>query len=109
VVDVAASPLAEGTSKAPVRLPPQSSTLVPFTVVSTVRHLGPQLINVLSTGAVEYQVHGFVTLDTLGVTLPFSRSGQFGLLAAGQELLTLGQAVLVDAVAPANLRCTPIL
>ena len=40
-VDAAGSPLAEGTSDAPVRLPPQSSTLVPFTVISTVRHLMP--------------------------------------------------------------------
>ncbi len=108
-LDTAGSPLAEGTSEAPVRLPPQSSTLVPFTVVSTVRHLGPQLINVLSTGAVEYRVYGSITLDTLGVTLPFSRSGRFGLLAVGQKLLTAGQGVLTDAVAPANLRCTPIL
>ncbi len=108
-VDAAGSPLAEGTSEAPVRLSPQSSTLVPFTVVSTVRHLGPQLINVVSTGAVEYRVHGFITLDTLGVTLPFSRSGQLGLLAAGQQLLAAGQGVLVDVVAPAHLRCMPIL
>ena len=108
-VDAAGSPLAEGTSEAPVRLPPQSSTLVPFTVLSTVRHLGPQLLNVLSTGAVEYQVHGSITLDTLSITLPFSRSGRFGLLAAGQGLLTAGQEVLTDAVAPATLRCKPMI
>ena len=108
-LDAAGSPLAEGTSDAPIRLPPNSSTLVPFTVVSTVRHLGPQLINVLSTGAVEYWVHGSITLDTLAITLPFSRSGRLGLLAAGQGLLTAGQGVLADAVAPANLRCMPVL
>jgi len=109
MLDTAGSPLAEGTSEAPVRLPPRSSTLVPFTVVSTVRHLGPQLINVLSTGTVEYRVHGSITLDALGVTLPFSRSGRFGLLTAGQQLLAAGKGVLADAVAPANLRCTPVL
>jgi len=108
-LDTAGSPLAQGASDTPVRLPPQSSVLVPFTVVSTVRHLGPQLINVLSTGAVEYRVHGSITLDTLGVTLPFSRDGRFGLLAAGQGLLTVGQGVLTDAVAPKTLRCAPIL
>ncbi len=101
-VDAAGSPLAEGTSETPVRLPPQSSTLVPFTVVSTVRHLGPQLFNILSTGAVDYRLHGSITLDALGVTLPFSRSGQFG-------LLTAGQALVANAVAPPALRCTPIL
>jgi len=95
-VDTAGSPLAEGTSEAPVRLLPQSSTLVPFTVVSTVRNLGPQLLGALSTGAIEYRVHGSVTLDTLGITLPFSRSG---LLAARQRLLA-------DAIAPTGLRCT---
>jgi len=101
-VDAAGSPLAEGVSEAPVRLSPQSSTLVPFTIVSTVRHLGPQLLGVLSTGAVEYRVHGSITLDIPGITLPFSRSGRFGLLAVGQRLLA-------DAVAPADLRCTPVL
>ena len=101
-VDVAGSPLAKGTSETSVRLPPQSSILVPFTVVSTVRNLGPQLLGVLSTGAVEYEVHGSITLDTLGLTLPFSRSGQFGLLTAGQGLLA-------DAVAPRTLRCTPVI
>lgn len=108
-LDAAGSPLAEGTSEAPVRLPPQSSTLVPFMVVSTVRHLGPQLLNVLGTGSVAYRVHGSITLDTLGITLPFSRSGRFGLLAAGQELLTAGQGVLTDAVTPAPARCMPSL
>jgi len=97
-VDAAGSPVAEGSSEAPVRLPPRSSTLVPFTVVSTVRNLVPQLFGVLSTGAVEYRLHGSITLETLGITVPFSRSGRFGLLAAGRELL-------VDAVAPVGLRC----
>jgi len=98
VVDAAGSPLAEGTSEAPVRLPPRSSTLVPFTVVSTVRNVVPQLFGGLSTGAVEYRLHGFITLETLGITVPFSRSGRFGLLTAGQELLS-------DAAAPTGLRC----
>ncbi len=98
VVDAAGSPVAEGASEAPVRLPPRSSVLVPFTVVSTVRNLVPQLLGVLSSGAVEYRLHGSITLETLGITVPFSRSGRFGLLAAGQELLA-------DAVAPAGLRC----
>ncbi len=101
-VGAAGSPLAEGASEVPVRLPPRSSTLVPFTVVSTMRNLGPQLLDVLGTGSVEYRLHGSVTLDTLGITVPFSRSGRLGLLAAGRELLA-------DATAPARLRCLPSL
>lgn len=101
-VDAAGSPLADGASEVPVRLPPHSSVLVPFTVVSTVRNLGPQLLRVLGTGAVEYRVHGSISLDTLGITVPFSRSGRLGLLTAGRELLA-------DAIAPASLRCTASL
>lgn len=101
-VEAAGSPLAEGTSGAPVRLPPQSSVLVPFTVVSTVRNLGPQLLGVLGIGTVEYRVHGSITLDTLGLAVPFSRSGRLGLLTAGRELLA-------DTIAPAGLRCMPVL
>ncbi len=99
-VDAAGSPLAAGVSEAPVRLPPQSSVLVAFTVVSTIRHLGPQLLGVLRAGAVDYRLHGSITLDILGITLPFSRSGQFGLLA-------IGQGLLADAVTPIALRCAP--
>lgn len=101
-VDAAGSPLAAGTSEAPVRPPPQLSGLVPFAVVSTVRNLGPQLLGVLGTGAVEYRVHGSITLDALGRAVPFSRSGRLGLLTAGRKLLT-------DAIAPASLRCMPPL
>ena len=97
-VDAAGSPLAGSVSEAPVRLPPQSSVLVPFTVVSTIRNLGPQLLGVLRAGAVDYRLHGSITLDILGITLPFSRNGQFGLLAAAQGLLT-------DAVTPTAPRC----
>jgi len=97
-VDTAGSPLAEGVNEAPIRLPPQSSVLVPFTVVSTIRNLGPQLLGVVRTGAVQYRLHGSVTLDTLGIILPFSRSGQLGLSTAGQELLT-------DAATSTPARC----
>lgn len=98
-VDAGGSPLAEGVSDTAVRLPPSSSVLVPFTVVSTVRNIGPQLLGVLRTGAVDYRLHGTITLETLGITVPFSRSGRLGLLTGGQQLLA-------DAVAPRALRCT---
>jgi len=97
-VDAADSPLAEGASENPVRLPPRSSILMPFTVVSTMRNLVPQLFSVLSTGAADYRLHGSIMLETQGVTVPFSRSDRFGLLAAGQEFLA-------DTVTPVGLRC----
>ena len=56
-VDAEGSALAEGTSEAAVLLPPRSSTLVPFQVVTTVRNLGPQLLGVLRTGSVDYRIH----------------------------------------------------
>lgn len=99
-VSAEGSPLAEGVSDDPVRLPPGSSVLVPFTVVSTVRNLGPQLLGVISTGAVDYRLHGTVTLNTLGITVPFSRSGRLDLLIAGPGMLA-------DAAAPKTLRCAP--
>ncbi len=70
---------------------------MPFTVVSTMRNLVPQLFSVFSSGAVDYRLHGSITLETQGVTVPFSRSGRFGLLAAEQEFLA-------DAVTPVGLR-----
>ena len=99
-VDAEGSPLAEGVSNTAVRLPPASSVLVPFTVVSTVRNLGPQLLGVIRTGALDYRLHGTVTLDTLGITVPFSRSGRL-------DLLTAGPGMLADAAMPVALRCTP--
>lgn len=97
-IDVAGSPLAQGISDTAVRVPPLQSVLVPFTVATTARNLGPQFLGVLRAGAVDYRLHGTVTLDTLGITVPFSRSGRLDLLAAGQGMLA-------DAVAPGTLRC----
>ena len=97
-VDAEGSPLAAGSSDTPVRLPPGSSVLVPFTVVSTVRNLGQQLLGVVQTGALDYRLHGAVTLDTLGITVPFSRSGRL-------DLLTSGPGMLADAAMPAAPRC----
>jgi len=97
-IDAEGSPLAEGVSDTPMRLPPGSSVLAPFTVISTVRNLGPQLLGVVRTGALNYRLHGTVTLDTLGITVPFSRSGRL-------DLLTTGTGLLADAAAPEALRC----
>ncbi len=99
-VDAEGSLLAEGVSDTAIRLPPGSSVLVPFAVVSTVRNLGPQLLGVLRTAALDYRLHGTVTLDTLGITVPFSRSGRL-------DLLTAGSGLLADAAAPGTLRCKP--
>lgn len=97
-VDVAGAPLAEGETEAPVRLPPRTSTLVPFAVATTAANLGPQLLGVLRTGAVEYRMRGSVQLaGALAITLPFSRSGRLDLLEAG-DLFT-------DAAARTGTRC----
>lgn len=96
-LDAAGAPLAEGVSEVPVRVPPGASATVPFTVVTTVANLGPQIAAVAQTGALDYRLHGSVTLDTLGLTLPFSRSGRLGLLQAG--------LALVDRGPTSGLRC----
>ena len=98
-VDVAGMPLANGASKTAVRLPPHSSTLVPFVVAATERSFGPQLLGVLRSGGVAYRLHGSVQLaGALALTMPFSRSGQLALLAVGQDLLA-------DAAVPGGTRC----
>ena len=98
-VDAAGAPLAAGVSEEPVRVAPQSSVLVPFTVVSTVRNLGPQVLGIVRTGALDYRLRGSITLDTLSITVPFSRSGRLGLVEAGYDLLT-------DAAAARTSRCS---
>jgi LEA14-like dessication related protein len=100
-VDVAGTPLAEAASETQVRLPPRSSTLVPFAVATTVRNIGPQLLGVLRTGRVDYRLHGSIQLTgSLAITLPFSRSGRL-------DLLTVGRDALADAAAPATgTRCS---
>ena len=87
-LEVAGAPLAESASETPVRLPPRASVLVPFTVATTMRNIGPQLLDVVSTGGVDYRVRGRVQLDgALPITLPFSRGGRLDLLAGGTRLL----------------------
>ena len=89
-VDVSGAPLANSASDYDVRLPPRSSVLVPFTVVTTTRNLGPQVLGVLQTGSVDYRIRGTVQLaGALALTLPFSRSGRLDLLTtvgAGMKL-----------------------
>ena len=96
--EVSGSPVASSSSDSAVRLPPRASVLVPFTAVTTVRNLGPQVLGVLRTGAVTYRVRGSVELETMGITLPFSRSGRLDLLADGGRLLA-------DVAAPGATRC----
>ncbi len=97
--DVSGSPLAAGVSVLAVRLPPLSSTVVPFTVVTTVQNLGPQLLGVFRTGSVNYRVHGTVTLQgDFGLTVPYSRSGQL-------DPLTTGLDLAASASDPAPSRC----
>jgi LEA14-like dessication related protein len=98
-LDVSGSPLAAGSSDLAVSLPPLSSTVVPFTVVTTVQNLGPQLLGVFRAGGVDYRVHGTVTLQgSFGLTLPYSRSGHLDPLATGLNLAA-------SAMDPAPSRC----
>ena len=101
-LDVSGFPLATGESDLPIRLPPLSSTAVPFTVVTTVQNLGPQLLGILRGGSLDYRVHGTVSLQGgLGLTLPFSRSGRLDPLSGG-----LGLASAVTDPTPSQ--CPPI-
>ena len=98
--DVSGSPLATGASDLAVRLPPLASTAVPFTVVTTVRNLGPRLLGVFRTGSVDYRIHGTVTLQgSFALTLPYSRSGRLNSLTTGLDLAA-------SAADPTPSRCT---
>ena len=86
-LDVSGSPLAAGASDLSVRLPPVSSTAVPFTVVTTIQNLGPQLLGIFRTGSVDYRVHGTVTLQgVLGIELPYLRAGRVDPVAGALRL-----------------------
>ncbi|RYF03308.1 MAG: hypothetical protein EOO77_31275 [Oxalobacteraceae bacterium] len=87
-VEVSGLPLAEGISDHAVFLPPNASTVVPFSVASNARNLGAQLLGTVSNGSLNYRVHGSIALDgPIGVTVPFSRSGRVDPLAGGFALL----------------------
>ena len=97
-LDVSGVPLATGASDFSVRLLPLMSTRVPFTVVTTVQNLGPQLLGIIQTGSVNYRVHGAVSLQgAFGITLPYSRSGRLDPIAGG---LGLANAVSDPALSP---------
>ena len=101
-LDVAGLPFAAGASDLPVLLAPLESTAVPFTIATTIQNIGPQLLAVARDGALDYRLHGTVTLTgALRVTLPYSRSGQLGPVDAKQLLLADA-----DGSPPAT-RCTP--
>ena len=97
-LDLSGAPLATGASDFSVQLPPLMSTKVPFTIVTTVQNLGPQLLGVIQTGTVNYRIHGTVALQgAFGITLPYSRSGRLDLIAGG---LGLANAVSDPAPSP---------
>lgn len=97
-LDVGGAPLADTESELPMRLPPRSSTLVPFAVTTSTLNLGPQLLGIVRSGRLDYRLHGTVQLASFPVPLPFSRSGRLDLLSAGSDLLA-------DAAAPSGTRC----
>ncbi len=101
-LDVSGLPPAAGSSDLPVRLPPLSSTPVPFTVATTIQNLGPQLLGILRTGSVDYRVHGTVGLDgAFGITLPYLRTGRLDLLAGGLGLASAASDATASRCAPA--------
>ena len=88
------APLATGTSILPVRLPAASSTVVPLSVLTTTRNLGPQLLEMLRTGSVTYRLHGLVALEgALGITVPYSRSGHLDPVAGSLSLASAASDV----------------
>lgn len=98
-IDLAGAPLAIAGSESSVVLPSHQSVLVHFEVVTTVRSLGSQLLATLTTGAIDYRLHGSVQLaGSLGFTVPFSRRGRL-------DLVTAGQALLSDQAAGAGVAC----
>lgn len=93
-LDVSGAPLAAGASDLAVRLPPLSSTIVPFTVVTIMGNIGPQLLGVIRSGTVDYRVHGTVALQgALGITLPYSRSGRLDPLTGALSLASAASDV----------------
>lgn len=100
-LDISGQPFAAGATDLPVILPPRSSIVVPFTVVTTMQNLGSQLLGVLRSG-VEYQVHGTVALQGgLGLVLPFSHSGRVDPLSGS---IVLADAALNPATSPCMTR-----
>ena len=101
-LDVEGAPLANSVSEAPVRVPPRTSTAVPFAVTTTARNLGPQLLGVLRSGALRYRVHGTVQLEgSLAIRLPFSRSGKL-------DVISVGDSLMADGGLSATTRCGPV-
>ncbi len=98
-LDVAGAPLATGASDGPVQLPPLSSTAVPLAVTTTEQDLGPQLLAIVQSGGIDYRLHGSVSLTgSLGLTIPYSRSGRLDPVASGLNLA-------LAAADPAPSRC----
>lgn len=85
-LDIAGAPLADAVSDTPVHLPPLASVTVPFTVVATIRNLGPQLPGIVQSGQIDYRLHGTVSLVSPAFTLPYSRSGHLDPVLGGLRL-----------------------
>ena len=92
VLDVSGSALARGTSNTPIRLPPLASTAVPISITTTDRNLGSQVLSTLRTGSIAYSLDGAVTLPSLPVDIPFSKSGDLSLLSVGVQLAAADQS-----------------
>lgn len=99
--DTSGLPLVGGMSDNAVFLPPNASTVVPFTVTSTVRNLGGQLLGTVRSGSLEYRVHGSIVFDgPFGLTIPFSRSGRVDPLAGGFGLFDTATGSTITLCTP---------
>ena len=102
-VDVSGLPLTDTSSDLAIKLPPMSSTVVPFTAVTTVRNIGPQLLGIVRGGGLDYRLHGSVSLEgALGITVPFSHGGRLDPLAIGTGLLQY-------VMGPSGTKCGPVV
>ena len=89
VATVAGEPFAEGVSETAARLPSHRFVPVSFAVTTTLRHLDVQLPSIAERGGLPYRLRGDVRLaGSLGLTIPFDRSGELGPTALGQALLS---------------------
>ena len=98
VATVAGEPFAEGVNDVAVRLPSHRFVPVSFAVATTLRHLDVQLPSVAELGELPYRLQGDLRLSaSLGLTIPFDRSGELGATTLGATTLgatTLGATTL---------------
>ena len=91
-LDVAGSALGTGTTDQPVSIAPASSVIVPLSVETTAANLGAAVWGTVLDGPT-YRLHGTIQLQgMLGLTVPFSRSGQLDPVQGTHALVNIALA-----------------